>query len=257
MLDDKAIEFKHGEFREEGLGGEAGFGRNCFKGDRFGAEEVEDLGLGFGEVAFGKLGGFEGYIEVFKNLIGVIDEGCAFADELVGASVVFEADASGDNVEGAVEVGGVGGSAKGSGGEGSFDNEKGVYESREDGVSFEKALFGSWGSDGVRADETAGFGDLFECVGVAWRLCDINSAGENADSWFANGEGPSVGGDIDAKGSATDDCASGESEMFGEFLSDGLALGGGATGADDADFRGMEDIGVAINEHCGRRFGGV
>ena len=79
-------------------------------------------------------------------------------------------------------------------------------------------------------------------------LGDIDAAGENADGGFVYGEGTLVGGNIDTKCSAADDGATSEGHVLGEFLGDGFALGGGSTGAHDADFRLVEAVDVATNE---------
>lgn len=81
------------------------------------------------------------YLEVFQNLIGMVDEGGSIADELVGSAIVIEGDATGDDVERSVEVSGVGGGVEGTGWEGCFDDKEGIDEGGEDSVAREETFF--------------------------------------------------------------------------------------------------------------------
>jgi len=76
---------------------------------------MQDCGLGLVEIGNCFLLGGRFYLEVFENLVGVIDEGGSVADELVGSAVVIERYATGDDVEWSVEVSGVGSSVEGTG----------------------------------------------------------------------------------------------------------------------------------------------
>lgn len=105
-------------------------------------------------------------------------------------------------------------------------------------------------------------GDFVEVIGVARRLGDIDSGGENTDGWSVDGKSSSVGSDIDAEGTAANDCGSGEGEMLGKFLGDGGALGRGSPRADDSDFGLVEaswvaaiEKGLGLKRESGEGFG--
>ncbi len=197
---------------------------------------MEDESLGFWKFIDFLVTEIELDIEVGEDLVGVIDEGCSIADQLVGAPVVVESDASGDDIEGTVQISGMGCGVEGAGGKGGFDDQKDVNKGREDSVSSEERISGCGGSDSVGAYQTAVCGHALKMLSVAWRLGFIQAAGKNANSRLIDVEGSEVGGDIDSKRSSGDDGAPSEGEVLGKFLGDGFTLGCCTTGADDTDF---------------------
>jgi len=84
-------------------------------------------------------------------------------------------------------------------------------------------------------DDQAGLGDPIEEQAVAGRVAPVDSAGEHGDRRPPGGEGPAVGGGVDAEGAARDHRPASFGEAVGQVGRHVVAVGGAGPRADHGD----------------------
>ncbi len=190
-------------------------------------------GGGFGRDEGGLLG--EEDAHVVEDVGGGGDQLRALLDEAVRANGGGVVDATGDGVDRAALLAGLGGADEGAALRTRLDDEDAERAAGDDAVAHGEGLAVGLRAHGELGDDGARGGNFFG-EGLVFRRVELEeAAAEDGDGAALRGEGGLVGGGVDAPGEAADNRNAGVGELVGEFFRGVRSVMTGLARADDAD----------------------